>query len=194
MAGVAIATESMTRPWHLRDRFSHEDLQVMIDFYRSDATARQVAEKFGVKPTQCQTATPRARRTPTPKQARGEVVISKKKEGNSQMNSTVTQPKAVIFLREQGQEDESCKQTAEALGAQVIREYVDNSYSSGADSIDERPTLRLMLDELHTHDTQYVIVTGPDRLTRRVDVMAAILLEINTAGATLILSQKIASS
>lgn len=101
------------------------------------------------------------------------------------MYNTVIQPKAVTFLRGQGQEDEFCKEAAEALGAQVIREYVDDPYSSGADSIDERPTLRLMLDELHTHDTQYVIVPSPTRLTRRVDVMAAILQEINTAGATL---------
>jgi len=39
---------SATRWWSLRDRFSSEDLQTMIDLYRSGATAKQVAEKFGV--------------------------------------------------------------------------------------------------------------------------------------------------
>jgi Helix-turn-helix domain of resolvase len=39
---------SITRWWSLRDRFSTEDLHVMIDLYRSGTTARQVAEKFGV--------------------------------------------------------------------------------------------------------------------------------------------------
>lgn len=48
VAGVAMATESMIRSRRLRDRFSSEDLQTMIDLYRSGTTARQVAEKFGV--------------------------------------------------------------------------------------------------------------------------------------------------
>ena len=39
---------SATRWWSLRDRFSSEDLQFMIDLYRSGTTARQIAEKFGV--------------------------------------------------------------------------------------------------------------------------------------------------
>jgi hypothetical protein len=39
---------SATRWWSLRDRFSAEDLQTMIDLYRSGTTAKQVAEKFGV--------------------------------------------------------------------------------------------------------------------------------------------------
>ncbi|MGH3832613.1 MAG: hypothetical protein ACRDRS_19595 [Pseudonocardiaceae bacterium] len=47
---------STTRWWSLRDRFSPEDLQTMIDLYKSGATAKQVAEKFN-----CQ----RAQRYPT---------------------------------------------------------------------------------------------------------------------------------
>ncbi|MGH3852084.1 MAG: helix-turn-helix domain-containing protein [Pseudonocardiaceae bacterium] len=39
---------SATRWWSLRDRFSPEDLQTMIDLYQSGTTAKQVAEKFGV--------------------------------------------------------------------------------------------------------------------------------------------------
>jgi hypothetical protein len=36
---------SATRWWSLRDRFSPEDLQLMIDLYRSGMTAKQGAEK-----------------------------------------------------------------------------------------------------------------------------------------------------
>jgi DNA-directed RNA polymerase specialized sigma24 family protein len=39
---------SATRWWSLRNRFSPEDLQVMIDLYTSGNTAKEVAEKFGV--------------------------------------------------------------------------------------------------------------------------------------------------
>ena len=39
---------SVTRWWSLRDRFSPEDLQTMIDLYKSGTTAKQVADKFGV--------------------------------------------------------------------------------------------------------------------------------------------------
>jgi hypothetical protein len=46
--GAEVASESVIRSRRLRDRFSSEDLQSMIDLYRSVATARQVAEKFGV--------------------------------------------------------------------------------------------------------------------------------------------------
>jgi predicted HTH domain antitoxin len=45
---VKVATESVVRSRRLHDRFSSEDLQVMIDLYKSGATAKQVAEKFGV--------------------------------------------------------------------------------------------------------------------------------------------------
>ena len=43
-----VATESVVRSRRLRDRFSPEDLQTMIDLYRSGSTVKQVAEKFGV--------------------------------------------------------------------------------------------------------------------------------------------------
>jgi len=43
-----VATKSVLRSRRLRDRFSSEDLRVMIDLYRSGATAKQAAEKFGV--------------------------------------------------------------------------------------------------------------------------------------------------
>lgn len=47
-AEVGSTTESVIRSRRLRDRFPPEDLQAMIDLYRSGVTARQVAEKFGV--------------------------------------------------------------------------------------------------------------------------------------------------
>jgi hypothetical protein len=37
-----------TRSRWLRDRFSPSELQAMSDLYRSGATGREVAEKFGV--------------------------------------------------------------------------------------------------------------------------------------------------
>jgi hypothetical protein len=46
--GAKVAAESVVRSRRLRDRFSPEDLQVIIDLYRSGTTARAVAEKFGV--------------------------------------------------------------------------------------------------------------------------------------------------
>ena len=46
--GAEAAPESVIRSRRLRDRFPPEDLQAMIDLYRSGITARHVAEKFGV--------------------------------------------------------------------------------------------------------------------------------------------------
>ena len=43
-----VTTESVVRSRRLRDRFSSEDLQSMIDLYGSGTTAWGVAEKFGV--------------------------------------------------------------------------------------------------------------------------------------------------
>lgn len=45
---VKVAAERVVRSRHLRDRFSLKDLRVMINFYRSGTTAREVAEKYGV--------------------------------------------------------------------------------------------------------------------------------------------------
>jgi DNA-directed RNA polymerase specialized sigma24 family protein len=46
--GVASTAKSVTRSRRLCDRFSPEDLQAMIDLYRSGTTARQVAAMFDV--------------------------------------------------------------------------------------------------------------------------------------------------
>lgn len=46
--GVRMAAECVVRSRRLRDRFSQEELQAMIDLYQSGATAKAVAEKFGV--------------------------------------------------------------------------------------------------------------------------------------------------
>jgi hypothetical protein len=46
--GGEVTVEWVTRSRWLCDRFSSEDLQVMIDLYRSGITAKQVAEKFSV--------------------------------------------------------------------------------------------------------------------------------------------------
>jgi Helix-turn-helix domain of resolvase len=47
-ADAGITTHRTPRSRRLRDRFSSEDLQAMIDLYRSGTTAGQVAEKFSV--------------------------------------------------------------------------------------------------------------------------------------------------
>jgi len=46
-AGAKDTTECVIRSRRLRDRFSPDDLQTMIDLYRSGTTAKQVAEKLG---------------------------------------------------------------------------------------------------------------------------------------------------
>jgi site-specific DNA recombinase len=114
--------------------------------------------------------------------------------------NNTTQPTAVIFLRARhlgtdGSDREvaqrmiaaqrtACEQRAEALGAQIIREYVE---VGGTGGIDKRPALRLMLDELRAlHDADYVVVTSPDRLARKTDDMVAIFLEIEAGGAQLV--------
>lgn len=123
------------------------------------------------------------------------------------MNNNTIQPTAVIFLRarylgsdgrdyEQEQQQivaqrAACEQRAEALRAQIIREYVE---FGGTGSIDKRPVLRLMLDELRAlHDAAYLIVTSFDRLARGVDESAAILLEIEASGAQLITASGVIS-
>jgi DNA invertase Pin-like site-specific DNA recombinase len=47
-AGAKVTTGCVIRSRRLRDRFSSEDLQTMIDLYRLGTAAKQVAEKFGV--------------------------------------------------------------------------------------------------------------------------------------------------
>jgi len=47
-AGGEVIAECVARSRWLRDRFSSEDLQAMIDLYSSGITAKQVAEKFDV--------------------------------------------------------------------------------------------------------------------------------------------------
>lgn len=116
------------------------------------------------------------------------------------MGNNTTNPTAVIFMRARclgpdGGDREveqrlinaqraACVQAARARGAQVIREYGE---CGGALRIDKRPVLRLMLDELRAlHDADYVIVTSLERLAQKTEDMAAILLELEAAGATLV--------
>ena len=47
-AGAKVPMECLVGSRRLHDRFSSEDLQAMIDLYRSGTTARQVAEKFRI--------------------------------------------------------------------------------------------------------------------------------------------------
>lgn len=116
--------------------------------------------------------------------------------------STQTHSTAIIFLRArylgQGDRDreielhmiaaqrEACEQAAERLGAEIIREYVEYG---GTSSIDKRPELRLLLDELRAlRDVRYVIVTSPDRLARTMTDWTTIRFELEAAGAELIIA------
>lgn len=117
------------------------------------------------------------------------------------MNNRTTQPTAVTFLRARHlgpdrQQDRAteqqmidtqrrtCNQLAEQLDATVIREYVE---FGGTGSIDRRPQLKLMLDELRAlHDATYVIAENPDRISRRVADWNAVHLELEASGAKLV--------
>lgn len=118
------------------------------------------------------------------------------------MNNNSVQKRAVIFtrarelgangLRNRHAEDHmiavqrrECLNAAERLNAEVIREYAERG---GAGTLDNRPVLQLMLDELRAlHDADYVIVTSLDRITRmsRRDG-ARLALELEADGAELV--------
>ncbi|OYN77683.1 recombinase family protein [Mycolicibacterium sphagni] len=78
---------------------------------------------------------------------------------------------------------EACEKRAEALGAEVIMEFVDAGESARSA---DRPELQLMLRFLDRRRCDYVIVHKIDRLARnRVDDVE-INLAIQRAGATLV--------
>jgi DNA invertase Pin-like site-specific DNA recombinase len=118
------------------------------------------------------------------------------------MNNPGTQPAtAVAFLRARylgsdhahdrsleermiDAQRQTCQQLADRLDATIIREYVE---FGGTGSIDKRPQLRLMLDELRAlHDATYVITENPDRISRRVADWNAVHLELEASGAKLV--------
>lgn len=79
-----------------------------------------------------------------------------------------------------------CRHAARALNATLIREYVEHG-SSG--KLTNRPELRLMLDELRAlRNLDYLIVTTPDRLTRRTDDWTTITFELAAAGTELVIA------
>lgn len=81
---------------------------------------------------------------------------------------------------------QACMTWAAHLGATVVREYAEYG---GTGPIEQRPTLRLMLDELLAlHDVRYVITTGLDRLARRAEDFASLSLDIEAAGAELVIA------
>ena len=79
---------------------------------------------------------------------------------------------------------EACYRKAEALGAQVVDEYVDAGESARKSS---RPALQAMLGRLRSlADVDFVIVHKVDRLARNRADDATITLEIVEAGARLV--------
>jgi len=77
----------------------------------------------------------------------------------------------------------ACQETARALNAVVIREYVEYG---GTDRLERRPTVRQMLAELgQTRDVRYLITYGADRLARRTADFAEIEQTTSAAGVDL---------
>lgn len=119
------------------------------------------------------------------------------------MNNANMQRRAVIFVRARdigpgGQRDrhiedgmiaaqrQQCLSVADRLNVEVVREYAERG---GAGKLDNRPVLQLMLDELRAlRDAEYVIVTSRDRLARTTDDWARLDLELEAAGATLLIA------
>ncbi len=83
---------------------------------------------------------------------------------------------------------DACRQIADYLGLTVIREYVE---AGGTGSIWRRPALRLLLEELRAlRDAAYVITTHLDHLARTTANRQALELELEAAGAQLILAHE----
>lgn len=81
-----------------------------------------------------------------------------------------------------------CEQTAARLGVTIIREYVEHG---GTGAIAHRPAARRMLDELLAlHDARFVIVASLDRLARSTEDLAAIDLDLASAGAELVVADE----
>jgi DNA invertase Pin-like site-specific DNA recombinase len=118
------------------------------------------------------------------------------------MNTQTTQKRAAVFMRARHlggngrdrerdnamitTQREQCRDTATRLNAQVIRDYAEHG---GTGHLDNRPVLKLMLDELRAlHDADYVIITSLDRLTRRTQDWEQVKLELAADGAELIVA------
>lgn len=110
-----------------------------------------------------------------------------------------TLSQAVIFLRgrhgnvaDQRQlaaERDTCYRAATHLGLVVIREYVEHG---GTGQIQRRPGLRLLLEELRAlRDAGYVVVTRLDHLARTQTDRRASELELEAAGARLIVASEL---
>jgi DNA invertase Pin-like site-specific DNA recombinase len=109
-------------------------------------------------------------------------------------------PRAVMYLRarhlgpdgtdraiEEAQieaQRRACTAVADQLGVALVREYAEHG---GTGPIEDRPELRLMLDELTAlHDVRYVIATSVDRLARRTSDLRDIRLSVEAAGAEIV--------
>lgn len=124
------------------------------------------------------------------------------------MGTKIEQPAAVLFMRARhigadgrdwqveyhmiARQRDNCVKVAEALSAKVVAEYVEHG---GAGGIEHRSPVLMMLDELRIYrDTNYVIIDTRDRLARKVADWRQIELELEAAGATLIVAQEFLQS
>lgn len=121
------------------------------------------------------------------------------------MSTIKEQPAAVLFLRARhigadgrdweaeehmiARQRDNCAKAAELLAADIIAEYVEHG---GAGAVEHRPQVLMMLDELRVYrDAKFVIIDTMDRLARKVGDWRQIELELEAAGAELIVAQEI---
>lgn len=77
---------------------------------------------------------------------------------------------------------DACEQYAKSIGAETVRQYVDDGYSG---AYLERPALTSLRDALQLKMFDTVVCYTPDRLARRLSHQLLLTEEIENAGATL---------
>lgn len=76
----------------------------------------------------------------------------------------------------------ACRQSAQEIGADIIKEFVDNGYSG---EYIERPDMENLRKGIKNKDFDFVIVYDPDRLARNLAHQLIITEEIEKSGAQL---------
>jgi site-specific DNA recombinase len=110
------------------------------------------------------------------------------------MRRTPTSKTAVSYLRvaspaayDQGpsvaRQREACRRLADALGAEIVAEYVDVGTSGRTR---ERPGLRAMLRRLMRRDIDHVVMERIDRMSRSFALHAELTERIESRGATIV--------
>ena len=77
----------------------------------------------------------------------------------------------------------ACKEKAESIGAETVREYIDDGYSG---AYLERPALDNMRDALRDHLHDAVVIYDPDRLSRNLAHQLLLTEEFEKLGVKLV--------